>query len=152
MMKKIILFFSISFSLSSCFLFQEYQKETFSYDGANNQRNTVAVIVPKGYNRATYNIDSSGNTKRIYEYGGGTFLYVGYLKDTSNKFQTIDESNALPHEHPLGGWVYKGVDHGLKFWREIRRGGFVLGYKNVSLEQEPYFDSATNFISLQNLK
>lgn len=127
---------------SSCSLFApKFSRSTFNYTG-DAKPQAFNIIVPRGYITAKHAADSAG-TGIIYNYGKATF-YIAYLNDTTLQTEFVDPSVNMPLAHPKGGLIYKGWNQN-GFWREIRRGRFRVGYKDVPNDLEGSFDSATNF-------
>lgn len=127
--------------LSSCSLFTEFRKHSFDpKDGAPFQ-----LQVPKKWSRSTLTPDSGGGSVRTFYYADGSAFYI---TDTGKPFSTseqIDTANHIALSSFGGGVMYKGVMPGLLYWREIQRGAYRFGYRNVVTEYENRFDSALNY-------
>lgn len=135
------------FAFSACFLVKEYKRTSFTYS-RNGQPTTIPMVVPRGYVKAEKR-DTAGVTLQTFYYPGGAMLYAAYLTDTTFALQPFDTSLHQPQVHRLGGWVYKGQDSNELFYREIQRGHWRFGYRQVPEAFELQFDSATNHASLQ---
>ncbi|RYZ27937.1 MAG: hypothetical protein EOO10_11195 [Chitinophagaceae bacterium] len=133
--------------LASCFLFKDYKKTEFVYN-RNGQSATMPLIVPKGYVKQE-TTDTAGISLQTYYYPGGAMLYTAYLADTTYELQPFNKAIHQPLFHRLGGLVYKGQAENELFFREIRQGNYRFGYRDVPSINERYFDSATNYASLQ---
>lgn len=133
--------------LVSCFLFKDYKKTDFAYT-RNGQSATMPFIVPRGYTKQE-RIDTAGMSLQTFHYPGGAILYAAFLADTTYELQPLPKSIHQPLFHRLGGLVYKGQSENELFYREIRQGHFRFGYRDVPSINEGYFDSATNYASLQ---
>ena len=59
--------------------------------------------------------------------------------------EKIDTTVHIPLASYGGGVMYKGVMPSLLYWREVQRGKYRFGYRNVSTELESRFDSAVNY-------
>jgi len=137
----------VVFFVSSCFLFKDYKKTEFVYD-RNGQAATMPFIVPKGFVKQE-RTDTAGISLQTYYYPGGAMLYAAYLADTTYELQSFNKDIHQPLFHRLGGLVYKGQSEKELFFREIRQGNYRFGYRGVPSINESYFDSATNYASLQ---
>ncbi|RYF81377.1 MAG: hypothetical protein EON98_12440 [Chitinophagaceae bacterium] len=146
-MQKNFLLLLVVVSVSSCFLFRDYKKTNFRYS-ANGQSSSLPIIAPKGFVKQE-RIDTAGISMQTFYYPGGAILYAAYLADTSYTLQPINERIHQPLIHRLGGLVYKGQDSNELYYREIRQGNLRFGYRGVPSVNESYFDSATNYASLQ---
>lgn len=136
--------------LSSCFLLRDLKRERFTYN-ANGQVHSIALQVPRGFDREKLERDSAGNTARLYFYSNGTVFYAAHLVDTAKQYQFIDYTQNIPLPHKRGGWIYKGMDSTERYWREIRLANYKFGYINVPRSREGDFDEALNWVSLQPL-
>ena len=143
-MRNAVLVFIVVSYCSSCFLFPRFRKDTFAYN-AGGQAAAIGVVVPKGFNRDETKTDSSGAVIKSYYYGDGTVLYFAQMQDTVTMLHPIDTAQHIPEMHLLGGVMYKGIEKDYTFWREVRRGYFRAGYRNVKVPVEPRFDSAVNY-------
>lgn len=114
----------------------------------NGQATALPIIIPKGYVKEE-RTDTAGIALFTFHYPDGAYIYAAYLADTTYELQAFDKTYHQPLVHRLGGWVYKGQTADKLFYREIRQGAYRFGYRNVSLANEGYFDSATNYASLQ---
>ena len=141
---KYLIFIFVVTSCSSCFLFPKFRKDTFQYNAAG-QAAAIAVVVPKGFSREDTRTDSAGAVVKTYYYDDGTVLYFAQMPDTVTMLRSIDTAQHIPEMHTLGGVMYKGVEADYTFWREVRRGFFRAGYRNVKVPVEPRFDSAVNY-------
>ena len=139
------------FCLSSCFLFKDLKREQFTYN-ANGQARTLHLQVPRGFHRHRDEVDSAGNSARLYYYSNGNVFYAAYLADTAKQYQAIDYSRNLPLQHIKGGWIFKGMDSSGRYWREIRVGACKFGYTGVPPSREGDFDEALNWVSLHSDK
>jgi hypothetical protein len=137
--------------LSSCFLQKDLKRREFTYN-ANGQEQTMHLKVPRGFFHHKDEVDSAGNTARLYYYSNGTVFYAAYLTDTAKQYQLIDYSRNLPLQHIKGGWIFKGMDSTGRYWREIRVGACKLGSPGVSPSREGDFDEALNWVSLHSDK
>jgi hypothetical protein len=146
-MQKYFLLFFVVVLVSSCFLFKDYKKKTFTYE-RNGQQFSLPLVVPKGFIKEEIT-DTAGILLQTYYYAGGSILYAAYLNDTTYELQPLNKSVHQPLLHRLGGLVYKGQDANELFFREIRQGNFRFGYRYVPSLLEGQFDSATNQASLQ---
>lgn len=133
--------------LASCFLFRDYKKTDFDYN-QNGQAANLSLIVPRGFVKQE-RTDTAGISLQTYYYPGGAMLYAAYLTDTTYELQPLNKTIHQPRFHRLGGLVYKGQAENELFFREIRQGNFRFGYRDVPSINEGYFDSATNYASLQ---
>jgi hypothetical protein len=133
--------------LASCFLFKDYKKTEFVYV-RNGQSATMPLIVPRGYVKQE-RTDTAGISLQTFYYPGGAMLYAAYLSDTTYELQQLNRAIHQPLFHRLGGSVYKGQAENELFFREIRQGNYRFGYRDVPSINEGYFDSATNYASLQ---
>lgn len=115
---------------------------------ANGQTSSVPIIVPKGYVKQE-RLDTAGIALQTYQYPGGAIIYAAYLMDTTFKLLPFNDSLHQPLIHRLGGLVYKGQDVEELYYREIRQGHLRFGYRGVPSLNEGFFDSATNYASLQ---
>lgn len=149
-MRPLYILLFLSMVVCSCVLFPQYRHSNFQYrqDGTNH---VITLVVPKGYLSVETKNDSLGNQVELFHYPGGATLYASHLSDTTILIQAIDKSINIPKVLPNGGLIYKGMDSTKLFWREIRRKNFRFGYRSVNSLQEPLFDSATNFMSWQQL-
>ena len=145
MRKKLL--WTLPILLGSCFLFRDYKKTEFTY-ARNGQTTSMPLIVPRGYVRQE-RTDTAGISLQTFYYPGGAIMYAAYLSDTAYEVQPFNKSAHQPLLHRLGGLVFKGQDENELFYREIRQGSLRFGYRNVPYLNEGYFDSATNFASLQ---
>ena len=141
---RIVSYFFILIWCSSCFLFPKFRKDTFEYNAAG-QAAAMALVIPKGFKSEETVTDSFGAQIKSYTYSDGTVLYFAQMKDTVSMIRMIDTAQHIPEMHTLGGVMYKGVDKNYTFWREVRRGYFRAGYRNVSVTVEQQFDSAVNY-------
>ena len=146
-MKKLAVFISLIFLISSCFLFKPYKKTKFVYT-YNGEIKSIPLEVPKGYLKQEQK-DTAGITLQTFYYSGGALLYTAYLSDTTIELQPIDTAKHQPLMHRLGGLIYKGLDEKDLYYREIRRGHLRFGYRYVPRAFEVQFDDATDFASLQ---
>ncbi len=71
-MKIFILFLLTTLLLSSCFLFKDYKKTTFTYNN-DGKATSIPIIFPKGYLKKEM-VDSAGNTEQYFYYAGGAVL------------------------------------------------------------------------------
>ena len=140
----------LSFSLVSCSLLSKYRKTAFTYTSGGKSF-SIPILVPKGYTRERTEVDSSGNTRLEYFYGGKTYFYVAHLEDTTALLLPIAEDANIPHVSRTGALIYKGQDAEQLFWREIRKGDLRVGYRYVPVSREARFDSATNFAAFRPL-
>lgn len=134
-------------AFSSCFLFKDYRKSSFTYS-QNGTTTTVPLVVPRGFVKVE-DVDTAGVLLRTFYYDNGALLYAGYVDDTTTLLQPIDKRHHEPQYHRLGGLVYKGQDKEELFYREIQQGRLRFGYRLVPRAWELLFDSATNHASLQ---
>lgn len=142
-MKHIILFFLLS-PCASCFLFPKLTKDSFAYNAAG-QTAAIPLVVPKGFKAQKSISDSSGAQIKTYTYSDGTVLYFAQMQDTVTMMRMIDTTLHIPEMHIRGGVMYKGIEKDYTFWREVRKGYFRAGYRNVTVPVEPRFDSAINY-------
>ena len=145
MIKILVAFLPIV--LVSCFLFKDYKKTNFVHN-RNGQPATMQLLVPRGYIKQE-RIDTAGISLQTFYYPGGALLYAAYLTDTTYELQPLKKAIHQPLFHRLGGLVYKGQAENELFFREIRQGNYRFGYRDVPSINEDYFDSATNYASLQ---
>ncbi len=140
-----------SMAISSCLL-SKYRRTDFTYnEGA--QSYTIPIVVPKGFSKEKTEVDSSGNTILSYTYGNHALFYVAHVVDTSLQIQSLVRADNLPQVYrPTGAVVYKGVDSGHLFWREIRQNNLWVGYRFVPKDWENRFDSATNYALIQSFR
>lgn len=138
------------FICNSCFLFSKFKERTFNYS-TNGTAQAIPLLVPAGYTKTTETIDSTGNKELYYYYPGGGFIYFVH-KVKPKEYRAINEDRHMPLQHPKGGLIYKGMDKGGGFWREIQLENFVFGYNGIGRGAEIKFDSALNFASHQNFK
>ena len=142
-----VLFLLVIISFSSCFLFRDYRKRDFVYE-ENGQIRVISLEVPRGYVREERK-DTAGIRLQTYYYQGGAILYAAFLRDTAFELQHYNKAIHQPEEHRLGGWVFKGQEEDLRFYREIRQGNLRFGYRYVPALFEIQCDLATNQASLQ---
>lgn len=140
-------FLLIVVTLPACFLSKPYKQADFRYT-QNGQTLVIPLLVPKGYT-SDERTDTAGVVMHSFRYSDGAVLYSAFVTDTSVELQPIKERRHQPVSGPQGGLVYKGMDEHERFFREIRRGPFRFGYRNVSGDDELKFDSATNYMALQ---
>ena len=145
-MKKLLAFLPIL--LVSCYLFKDYKKTDFVYN-QNGQAVSVPLLVPRGYVKHE-KADTAGISLQTFRYADGAILYAAYLTDTTYELQSFNKRLHQPLINRSGALVYKGQSANELFYREIRQGNFRFGYRNVPLINESFFDSATNYASLQN--
>src|SRR5215207_11390468 len=138
----------LPFILASCFLFRDYKQTTFTYS-KNGQAASMPLVVPRGFVKQERN-DTAGISLQTFSYSDGSVLYAAYLNDTTYELQPFNKAIHQPLIHRLGGLVYKGQNENELYYREIRQGAFRFGYRNVPAVNEGFFDSATNYASLQN--
>jgi hypothetical protein len=133
-------------AFASCTLLRGYKKRSF--EDTDRQR-TISLLLPKGFKKETAMVDTSGNRMQTYQYSDGTVFYIAQLRD-SLSFQTINEEYHIPKMYPDSVLFYKAADSasGL-FWRESKWRNYKVGYKNVSADKEPKFDSAVNHVGWQ---
>jgi len=141
---KLILFLFLTIILSSCFLFSNFRKGSFSYS-AHGTSQTVPLIVPKGYNKVERVTDpATGNEEVYYRYPGKSVLYFVVAKDTNKQYQPINYE--LNISQPIyTGRFYKGVDSSDLYWRETQMGFYRAGYIHIQRGDDGEFDSAVNY-------
>ena len=132
---------------SSCFLFKDYKKSTFTYS-QNGVTTIVPLVVPRGFVKVE-NVDTAGVLLKTFYYENGAMLYAAHVTDTTTLLQPINIRLHEPQYHRLGGLVYKGQDPDELFYREIQQGRLRFGYRLVPRDWELLFDSSTNHASLQ---
>ncbi|HEX8316004.1 MAG TPA: hypothetical protein VF609_13475 [Flavisolibacter sp.] len=108
----------------------------------------MPLIVPRGFVKQERR-DTAGVSLQTFYYPGGAIMYAAYLADTTFEIQPFSKTSHQPLVHRLGGLVFKGQDENELFYREIRQGNLRFGYRGVPSLNEDFFDSATNFASLQ---
>lgn len=108
----------------------------------------MPLIVPRGYTKQERS-DTAGISLQTFQYPDGAIIYAAYLTDTTYELQPFNKTTHQPLIHRLGGLVYKRQDGNALFYREIRQGNLRFGYRGVPSLNEGFFDSATNFASLQ---
>ena len=141
---KLFLFLIITVFLSSCFLFGNFRRSSFSYTG-NGTSQTVPLVVPKGYNKIERQTDTStGNEEIYYRYPGKAVLYFVVAKDTTKEYQQINYELNVPQPIYTGRF-YKGIDSSHLYWRETRLGSYRAGYYNIGRGNDGEFDSAVNY-------
>jgi hypothetical protein len=141
---KLFLFLFTAVILSSCFLFSNFRRSSFSYSG-NGTSQTVPLVVPKGYNKIERQTDSAtGNEEIYYRYPGKAVLYFVVAKDTTKEYQRINYELNVPQPIYTGRF-YKGVDSSDLYWRETRMGFYRAGYYNIERGDDWEFDSAVNY-------
>lgn len=150
MSKMRFAFWALVTAVPACFLSKEYKQSTFTYT-RNGQAVVVPLLVPKGFTNEE-RIDTAGVIVHEFRYGDGAILYTAYLTDSTTELQPINKARHQPVRGPQDGLVYKGMDSNERFFREIRRGPFRFGYRNVSREEELKFDSATNYAAMQHTR
>lgn len=141
-MKNIILFLLLC-HCASCFSFPKLGKHSFDYNVAGRAA-YIAVMLPKGFKTGETITDSSGAQVKRYTYGDGAELYFARMRDTFTMIRSIDTSRHIPGITLRGATMYKGIEKDYTFWREVRKGFFRVGYRNVTVPVEPRFDSAVN--------
>ena len=144
-MKKLLAILPVL--LGSCFLFKDYKKTEFEYR-LNGQTSSTPLIVPRGYIKQE-KADTAGISLQTFRYSDGSILYAAYLTDTTYELQAFNKAIHQPLINNAGGLIYKGQSPNELFYREIRQGNYRFGYRNVPSINESYFDSATNYASLQ---
>ena len=145
-MKQFIAFFLLMTWCSSCFLFRDFKKASFSFS-ENGTKHSVNIVVPKKYSKTETRTDSAGNQVHYFLYPGGAQLYFAQLKDTTIELQTINYADNIPKEL-YQTIFYKGVDSANHYWRETRFNNYRAGYRNVEEGNDGTFDSAINYFTL----
>ncbi len=149
-MIKIICFLFLVIA-SSCSLFNGFKRREFHHIYSNSPQ-TVALLVPKGFNDEKKLVDSVGNQQQVFSYENGAFIYFALIADTTKEYQPIMEERHLAKMHPGGGYFYKGRDSTGLYWKELRQDNFRAGYRNVSPDIEEKFDSAVNFAGYKKMR
>ena len=128
--------------LSAC---KPWQQGRFSYT-ENGVQKSVPFVIPRGYAKQEQQVDSAGNTVRLFRYGGGSFFYIAHMADSGKPLLPIDTAANIPRVSlHNGSIIYKGMDESHRYWREVWQGPFRVGYGQVSPDREHKFDSATNY-------
>ncbi len=141
---KLFLFLMLMVVCSSCFLFSNFRKRSFSYV-ANGSSKTVPLVVPKGYDKVDRITDPvTGNEEIYYRYPGKAVLYFVVAKDTAKEYQRINYELNIP-QTIYSGRLYKGVDSSNLYWRETKLGYYRAGYFNIERGDDGEFDSAVNY-------
>ena len=102
-----------------------------------------SVVVPKGFNRMEEGLDTAGNFVRTYHYGGNTRFFI---EKVNREIEWIDTTFHVPKIHPNGAVMYKYMEDGPVYTREVRLKNYRFGYIKVPPSLEIRFDSAVNHI------
>ena len=143
---RVSLFFILIIAFPSCFLFNQFRKDSFSFSENGVQKN-YTTVVPKGFSKAEKKFDSSGNEAQFYYYPDGTSLYFVKLVDTSVQYQPINYLENQPKEI-YNTIFYKRFDSVERYWRETRFDNYKLGYRSAKKGEDWKFDSAINYFSI----
>ena len=110
---------------------------------------TLSVMVPKGYSKVEQGLDTAGNMVRTYYYSGNTRFYV---EKVNRSIEWMDTTFHVPKIHPNGAVMYKYMEDGYIYTREVRLKNYRFGYIKVPQSLEIRFDSAINHIRDQSFK
>lgn len=142
MKQIIILLFIVVLTACSPFKFRTQQ---FNDD----KNNTLSVVVPKGYSRVEEGLDTAGNFVKTYHYGANTKFFI---EKVNREIEWMDTTFHVAKIHPNGAVMYKYMEDGYIYTREVRLNGYRFGYIKVPHSLEIRFDSAVNHIRDQSFK
>lgn len=137
MMRITIIFILIALASCSPFKFRTQQ-----FSGAQGAEN-LSVVVPKGYSRMEEGLDTAGNFVRTYHYGGNTRFFI---EKVNREIEWLDTTYHVARIHPNGAVMYKFMEDGYIYTREVRLKNYRFGYIKVPSSLEIRFDSAVNHI------
>jgi hypothetical protein len=109
----------------------------------DNENHSISVVVPKGYSKVDEGLDTAGNWVRTYHYSGNTKFFI---EKTNREIEWLDTTFHVAKIHPNGAVMYKYMEDGPVYTREVRLKNYRFGYVKVSPSLEIRFDSAVNHI------
>ena len=125
--------------LVACSPFKFRTQQFTAGEGGEN----FSVVVPKGFSRMEEGLDTAGNFVRTYHYGGNTRFFI---EKVNREIEWIDTTFHIPKIHPNGALMYKYMEDGPVYTREVRLKNYRFGYIKVPPSLEIRFDSAVNHI------